>query len=205
MPDPSRHLILAGDSIFDNDSYVPGEPGVIEQLRMSLPRDWSATKVAIDGDCLAHVPAQLDDLPSHVTDIFVSAGVNDERQYVSLLEDVSVPQYFAIVSTQPLASFRSVYREMLSSVQALGLRVSVCTIYTAIPFDDLALRTYAPLAIDGFNKVILEEASEAGLFAIRLDLICDDPQDYSAMSPIEPSAAGGKKIVSAILDAAARN
>ena len=28
-----RHAVLLGDSIFDNLSYVPGKPAVIEQLR----------------------------------------------------------------------------------------------------------------------------------------------------------------------------
>ena len=28
-----NHVVLLGDSIFDNASYVPGKPPVIEQLR----------------------------------------------------------------------------------------------------------------------------------------------------------------------------
>lgn len=37
-----KHICLMGDSIFDNDGYVPGEPGVIEQLRRAIPKTWSA-------------------------------------------------------------------------------------------------------------------------------------------------------------------
>jgi hypothetical protein len=28
-----KHVVLLGDSIFDNTVYVPGKPAVIEQLR----------------------------------------------------------------------------------------------------------------------------------------------------------------------------
>ncbi len=37
------HVVLLGDSNFDNARYVPGEPAVVEQLRRSLPRGWHAT------------------------------------------------------------------------------------------------------------------------------------------------------------------
>ena len=40
----SGHLVLLGDSIIDNASYVPGRrPAVIDQVRSRLPEGWSAT------------------------------------------------------------------------------------------------------------------------------------------------------------------
>ena len=36
------HVVLLGDSIFDNGRYVPGEPAVIDQLRSALPKGWTA-------------------------------------------------------------------------------------------------------------------------------------------------------------------
>ncbi len=57
-----KHIVLAGDSIFDNDGYVIGEAGVIEQMRMSLPSEWSTSKVAVDGDCFRHVSDQIRNL-----------------------------------------------------------------------------------------------------------------------------------------------
>jgi hypothetical protein len=45
------HIVLLGDSIFDNAAYVPGEPPVIEQLRAHLPKNWQATLLAVDGVC----------------------------------------------------------------------------------------------------------------------------------------------------------
>ena len=80
-----KHLVLAGDSIFDNDSYVLGEAGVIEQLRSSIPKTWSASKVAVDGDCIHHVKGQIAGLPTHTTDLIVSVGGNDALSHSSLL------------------------------------------------------------------------------------------------------------------------
>ena len=47
------HIVLLGDSIFDNARYVPDRPPVIEQLRRSLPPGWRASLLAADGAALA--------------------------------------------------------------------------------------------------------------------------------------------------------
>src|SRR5215510_7733026 len=86
-----KHVVLAGDSIFDNDVYVLGEPGVIEQMRRALPAGWSAFKIAVDGDCIRDVPAQLSRLPTHATDLVLSIGGNDMIGYSHILSDVQDP------------------------------------------------------------------------------------------------------------------
>ena len=42
------HVVLLGDSIFDNGLYVPGGSPLIEQLRTRLPKGWKGTLVAVD-------------------------------------------------------------------------------------------------------------------------------------------------------------
>src|SRR4051812_3797588 len=37
------HVVLLGDSIFDNAAYVGGRPAVIDQVRAGLPDGWHAT------------------------------------------------------------------------------------------------------------------------------------------------------------------
>ena len=71
------HVVLLGDSIFDNARYVPDRPPVIEQLRQALPRGWRATLLAVDGDVTEDVTTQLRDLPADATHLVVSAGGND--------------------------------------------------------------------------------------------------------------------------------
>lgn len=49
----AQHIVLAGDSIFDNGGYVPGEPCVTEQSQAVIPTGWAASRIAVDGDCYA--------------------------------------------------------------------------------------------------------------------------------------------------------
>ena len=53
------HVVLFGDSIFDNARYVPDRPPVIEQVRRSLPSGWRATLLAVDGHVTSDVQRQL--------------------------------------------------------------------------------------------------------------------------------------------------
>jgi hypothetical protein len=51
------HIVLLGDSIFDNSAYVGGGPDVIAQLRQELP-GWRCTLLALDGDVISGVPTR---------------------------------------------------------------------------------------------------------------------------------------------------
>jgi hypothetical protein len=193
-----RHVVLAGDSIFDNDCYVPGEPGVLNQLRQSLPAGWTASKVAVDGDVIADVRRQVKNLPRDVTDLIVSVGGNDALRHAWLLGEVRTAQDLLRLMQGPLAEFRAEYAAMLDHLAPFSARLQVCTIYTAIPFAEPLWRTFAPFALDQFNQIILAEAAERGVPVLRLDLACVEARDFSALSPIEPSAQGGQKIVDLI-------
>lgn len=194
-----KHICLMGDSIFDNDGYIPGEPGVIEQMRCSIPKAWSAFKVAVDGDCIEDIPDQLRRVPTHTTDVVVSIGGNNLMKFRHLLGQVAEGASLEELITSPLADFEIAYGWMLDTVSECGHRVSVCTIYTAIPFAEREMRDHAPSAIGAFNAIILRLAEARGIPVIRLDVVCSDEGDYSEMSPIEPSSKGGQKIVEAIL------
>jgi hypothetical protein len=43
------HIVLLGDSIFDNGRYTMGGPDVISQVRQLLPVGWQASLLAVDG------------------------------------------------------------------------------------------------------------------------------------------------------------
>src|SRR5690348_7040471 len=81
------HVILLGDSIFDNAAYVPDRPPVIEQLQRSLPPGWRASLLAVDGDVVSGVAAQMRRLPADATHLFVSAGGNDALGESSILRE----------------------------------------------------------------------------------------------------------------------
>lgn len=62
-----NHVVLLGDSIFDNARYVPGRPPVIEQVRRSVPAGWKATLLAVDGHTAEDVASQLPRVPADAT------------------------------------------------------------------------------------------------------------------------------------------
>ena len=70
------HLVLLGDSIFDNKSYVgKGNAAVIEQLKSKVQeRHGNATLVAVDGNVLSHIGEQLKRVPHDATHLIISIG-----------------------------------------------------------------------------------------------------------------------------------
>jgi hypothetical protein len=193
------HVVLLGDSIFDNARYVPDRPPVIDQLRQSLPRGWHATLLAVDGHITEDVANQLHDLPPDATHLIVSAGGNDALGESSILGEVACTVGEALGVIQEVRTrFRLSYRSMLQALSAVGKPTAVCTVYDAIP----GLGPAEQAALASFNEVILREAFLAGLPVIDLRLVCDRPADYSHVSPIEPSMVGGAKIARVIAEIA---
>jgi hypothetical protein len=193
------HVVLLGDSIFDNARYVPDRAPVIEQLRQALPASWLASLLAVDGHVTEDVANQLRALPADATHLVVSAGGNDALGESSILSDAVCTVGDALCLIQDVRTrFRHSYRAMLQALSVVGKPVAVCTVYDAIP--DLGPAEQADLG--GFNEVILREAFSAGLPVIDLRLVCNRPSDYSHVSPIEPSVVGGAKIVRVIAEMA---
>jgi lysophospholipase L1-like esterase len=194
------HVVLLGDSIFDNGSYVPGRPDVAEQLRRALPRDCSVTLLALDGAIARDVAAQARRVPPDATHLFVSVGGNDALGNAWMINDTegTTQEAFRHLA-QAQQQFRRDYQLCLQSVLARAPRTAVCTIYDGVP--GLAIEELTALSV--WNDVILREAFRAGVPVLDLRLICADPRDYSSLSPIEPSAQGGAKIAAAILRVAA--
>jgi hypothetical protein len=190
------HVVLLGDSIFDNARYVPGGPSVIEHLRRSLPSGWRATLLAVDGSVASGVARQLERLPSDATHLVVSAGGNNALDHSSLILQETAGSFAEVLSrlAEVQNEFQEEYRAMLRMVLSQQKPVVVCTVYDAIP--DLAPAEKAGLCL--FNDVILREAFRAGVPVLDLRLVCTAASDYAPSSPIEPSVSGGGKIARAV-------
>jgi hypothetical protein len=194
------HIVLIGDSIFDNSVYVEEGQDVISHLKSDLGRDHCATLLAFDGAVLNDVSSQLRHV-SHLelpaTHLAVSCGGNDVLALAIALEGPT-GNIFAAAQTLAdwQADFREQYVRMIDAVQAIGLPVAVCTIYDAVP--GLAGAHTACLAL--FNDIIIREAIARRLTILDLRLLCCDAADYSSVSAIEPSGQGGQKIAHALHD-----
>ena len=80
-----KHVVLLGDSIFDNAVYVPNEPAVIKQLQKHLPSFWQTTLFAVDGDVTEDILKQTKNLPKTATHLILSCGGNDALRRSSIL------------------------------------------------------------------------------------------------------------------------
>jgi hypothetical protein len=84
-----RHIVLLGDSVFDNAAYVAGGPDVIEQLRERLPAGWRATLRAVDGSVIRSVARQLHLLPPEASHLVISVGGNDALGHAGVLDETT--------------------------------------------------------------------------------------------------------------------
>jgi hypothetical protein len=212
------HVVLCGDSIFDNKSYVEAhEPDVATQLRGRLDDDSRVTLLAVDGHVTSDVCPQLDRLPSDATHIVVSGGGNDALGFISILGERVGSVGEALETLSHVAEdFESEYRDMLDHVLGLDRPTAVCTIYhprfdmkdwrRLVGFEAAEATTeeksthqrQANAALTFFNDAITRIAFQAGVPVLDLRLICNDDTDYA--NPIEPSARGGEKISSQIAE-----
>lgn len=191
------HVLLLGDSIFDNKVYVGSEPDVVGHLRDMMPRGWLATLRAKDGAVTRDVPPQLEGAPPGATDLVLSVGGNDALASAFMLSDMSLrgPQILEQLSAA-VTEFGLSYRDVLAALGRTGLPLAVCTIYNGNLEGAIAPAVRAAVAV--FNDTIYSAANEVRVPVLELRRVCTEPSDYA--NPIEPSGAGGRKIAGAILD-----
>jgi len=188
------HIVLIGDSIFDNASYVSEGESVKELLSNEIPGA-EITLLAVDGDVTTDIYRQLESFPENATNVFISCGGNDALRSIDILEEKASTVGEALdILNGAREVFRSNYVSMLECVLKLHSTVNVCTIYNHVP--GISARALTALAL--FNEIILEELSLRNIPVIDLRVICTENRDYSEASPIEPSKHGGVKIVKAI-------
>jgi lysophospholipase L1-like esterase len=193
------HIVLLGDSIFDNAAYVRGAPDVVQRVRQRLPDRSKATLGAVDGGTTEDVREQLRHLPTDATHLFVSAGGNDALGYIDFLGAPARSTAEALLGLANIAAeFEGMYRDMLTEVLAHGLPTAICTIYYP-RFPDPDLQKIALTALTVFNDCITRAAFAYGIPLLDLRFVCTEEGDYA--DPIEPSAQGGEKIANAIFEA----
>jgi lysophospholipase L1-like esterase len=197
------HIVLLGDSIFDNQAYVPGQPDVVKQVRAKLPAGWKASLAGVDGAVTRGVHQQIGRIPADASYLAVSVGGNDALRYSHLFRQParSVGEALGRLA-EAREEFAAMYAEMVGAVARRGLPMALCTIYDA-RFTDPEEQRLVVAGLSLFNDIITRQAFSRNVALIDLRLICSEPDDYA--NPIEPSAKGGDKIASAIVQAATGN
>ena len=127
---PMPHLVLLGDSIFDNAAYTSGGPDVVSQTREVLPTGWTASLLAIDGSTPDDVAEQVDRLPTDATHLVLSVGGNNALIQASVLDIPASSTAQAVGFLADVAlEFEKGYRFAVDACLRPGLPLTVCTIY----------------------------------------------------------------------------
>jgi hypothetical protein len=192
-----NHIVLLGDSVFDNKAYVNGGLDVITHIRRQIPAGWNASLRAVDGSVVENVRNQALDLPDDATHLVISSGGNNAILNAGILQQKVASSAEVLDKLADIAGeFERHYREMLQSVLSLNKPTAVCTIYyPRIP--EPFTQKIAVAALATFNDVIIRLAFLSGVPLIDLRLVCDENSDYA--NEIEPSEKGGGKIANAIV------
>ena len=192
------HVVLLGDSIFDNASYTRGRPDVISQVRQLLPAGWRTSLLAVDGATTDNVASQLERVPADASHLVLSVGGNDALRSMGILYAPVESTSQALIALGDVSrAFEEKYRHAVAACQSPPLPLTLCTIYNG-RFPDGELQQLASTALMAFNDVILRVAIESGLAVIDLRFVCSSANDYA--NPIEPSSVGGAKIARAIVN-----
>eukprot|EP00743_Colponemidia_sp_Colp-15_P010525 GILK01011599.1.p1 GENE.GILK01011599.1~~GILK01011599.1.p1 ORF type:complete len:259 (+),score=19.11 GILK01011599.1:140-916(+) len=197
------NVVLLGDSIFDNASYVRGGADVQTHLRTKMSNvlgNGTVTLCAVDGNVASHVLRQAKEIPPNATHLFLSVGGNDALGRLGLLGqrvgDGSIGQSLARL-TEEVAHFRNTYRNALNALLDKKLPLTICTIYTPHAWEPASQIPVLNTGLSLFNDVITSEALARGVPVIDLRHVCNEKADFA--NPIEPSVQGGAKIADAIL------
>ena len=208
-----KHIVLLGDSIFDNKSYVNlSELDVPNQLRTLVGKDCKVTHLAVDGHVTRHIQTQLNNLPSDATHLFISVGGNDGLGHLSVFNEPIENVGGALQKMYLIGErLKKEYSSMLENVLKHGLSTSVCNIYYPRFYSNSLdrvssylrmgvnlekLQHMAMAAETIFNDIIMYEVFKRNLPLIDLRILCNDNQDFA--NPIEPSCIGGIKIAKTI-------
>lgn len=191
------HIVLLGDSIFDNGSYTNGKPDVVTQVRDVLPAGWKASLLAVDGATTRGIDAQLARLPGDASHLVMSIGGNDALSSQHILQaQVRTTGEALMLLSRAAAEFETSYRRAVGACLKRALPLTICTIYNG-NFPDRTYQQLVTTALTVFNDVIIRVGAENGLSVVDLRQICNRPEDYA--NPIEPSSVGGAKIANALV------
>jgi len=191
------HLVLLGDSIFDNGAYTNGGPDVVSQVRQMLLPGWTASLSAVDGAMTGDIPEQISGLPKEASHLVLSVGGNNALLEASVLGHAASSMAQAVGVLADVASkFEKDYRSAVAACLRPGLPLIVCSIYNGC-FADSQYQRLVSTALVVFNDAILRVAIESRLSVVDLRFVCANPEDYA--NPIEPSSVGGEKIARAVV------
>jgi hypothetical protein len=185
-------IVLLGDSILKNNSYVANGHSIEEILREKKGDNLHC--LALNNSTIVDVYSQIDSIPLELnnenTTIFLSSGGNDILlQYVdkhdSVVSDLHVLNVIFIS-----------YKKMVKSIQTKMNKTKIVLIDIYYPTSN-QFSQYKPI-VQEWNKMQEKYALEKSYGLLQISKRVTSSDDFTVS--IEPSEKGGEKIAQSILN-----
>lgn len=186
-----RTIILLGDSIIKNNSYVKNGKGIDEILKEKT--NGNSYCYAENNSTIVDVYSQVSSIPIELnkesTIIFLSSGGNDIlEKYVE--RDINVE------NTDILNVIFIAYKKLIKSIQTKMNKSKLVLIDIYYPVN-IKYQQYKPI-LEEWNKLLNDFVGESDdLSIIKVSNELTDSTDFTLN--IEPSDTGGEKIADLIL------
>ena len=200
----NKELVLLGDSIIDNKTYVlDDEFSVLEHIKSKM--ETPVTQLALDGAITDDViNSQIQAIPFGTSHIVLSIGGNDLLNEIGfLMEDFKYTPNQVLERCQSLiAPITQKYESIVSQLQTTSrANLLLCTVYEgnlegSVMYDDIAISSRAMLSL--FNDSVYKTHNLLSTGVLELRHIFTDKEDYA--NPIEPSHQGGGKLADKIIE-----
>lgn len=187
-----NNIVLLGDSILKNNSYVKNGQSIEDILRENKGDNLYC--LALNNSTIVDVYSQIDSIPLELnnenTSIFLSSGGNDIlSQYVDKHDsDVS--------DTHVLNVIFIAYKKMIKSLQTKMNKSKIVLIDIYYPTSN-QFSQYKPI-VQEWNKLLEKYAREKSYGLIQISKSVTASDDFTLS--IEPSEKGGEKIARSILN-----
>jgi len=187
----NQTIVLLGDSILKNNSYVPDGKGVDNILQERS--DKNVESIAENNSKIVDVYSQINKIPielnNKTTTIFLSSGGNDILSFY-------VDQHGDTNDTGFLNTMMAAYKKLVKSIQT---RMNLCQIVLLDIYYPTSnqFAQYKPI-LEKWNTLIADYARENSLGLLQISQVVTSNDDFTL--GIEPSEKGGEKIAQSILD-----
>ena len=192
----SRAIVLLGDSILKNNSYVPNGKAVdniLQERSLKNDKNIELYSLAENNSKIVDVYSQINKIPLDInnksTTIFLSSGGNDILSFY-------VDQQGDPTDTEFLNTMLADYKKLIKSIQT---RMDLCQIVLLDVYYPTSNQfvQYKPI-LEQWNSLIATYARENSLGLLQISQIVTSNDDFTL--GIEPSEKGGEKIAQSILD-----
>ena len=185
----NKTIVLLGDSILKNNSYVSNGKGVDNILE---ERNAKVVSLAENNSKIVDVYGQIGKIPLDInnvsTSIFLSSGGNDILSFY-------VDQNGDTTDTGFLNTMLAAYKKLVKSIQTRMNKCQIVLVDIYYPVSN-PFAQYKPI-IEEWNTLISNYALENSLGLLQISQSVTSSEDFTL--GIEPSEKGGEKIAQLIL------